>query len=270
MCGLQRLSQIDYDDTVRFTNPDYWRSVLEDINQLWRHEPVIKTVYTKRNEYSFMTVPELRTESAAYFFAHADRICTANYLPTQEDYLRCRVRTCGIIEKTIMVRGVNFKFIDVGGQRNERRKWMHCFDNVTAIIFLVGVSEFDQMLWEDNTMNCLYESMHVWQTIVNRKEFRNEMAYILFLNKVDLFEDKLLNGGKSLRPYFPDFDGPDTVQDSLKFLEDKFLSLTESDKHVYVHLTTATDTDNVSRVFMACRDSILKHNIFELGLGDMD
>ena len=38
--------------------------------------------------------------------------------------------------------------IDVGGQRNERRKWIHCFENVTSIIFLVGISEYDQRLLE--------------------------------------------------------------------------------------------------------------------------
>ena len=34
---------------------------------------------------------------------------------------------------------------DVGGQRNERRKWIHCFDNVTAVIFVTAISEYDQV-----------------------------------------------------------------------------------------------------------------------------
>lgn len=41
--------------------------------------------------------------------------------------------------------------VDVGGQRSERRKWIHCFDKVQAIIFLVAVSEYDQVLAEDET-----------------------------------------------------------------------------------------------------------------------
>ena len=44
--------------------------------------------------------------------------------------------------------------VDVGGQRSERRKWIHCFDKVQAIIFLVAVSEYDQVLAEDETQVC--------------------------------------------------------------------------------------------------------------------
>jgi guanine nucleotide-binding protein subunit alpha len=29
---------------------------------------------------------------------------------------------------------------DVGGQRSERKKWIHCFEGVTAIIFCVALS----------------------------------------------------------------------------------------------------------------------------------
>ena len=38
--------------------------------------------------------------------------------------------------------------VDVGGQRSERRKWIHCFENVTSIMFLVALSEYDQVLVE--------------------------------------------------------------------------------------------------------------------------
>jgi len=39
----------------------------------------------------------------------------------------------------------------VGGQRSERKKWIHCFEDVTAIIFCVAMSEYDQVLHEDET-----------------------------------------------------------------------------------------------------------------------
>lgn len=43
------------------------------------------------------------------------------------------------------------RLFDVGGQRSERKKWIHCFEDVTAIIFCVAMSEYDQVLHEDET-----------------------------------------------------------------------------------------------------------------------
>ena len=43
-----------------------------------------------------------------------------------------------------------FRMVDVGGQRSERRKWIHCFENVTSIMFLAALSEYDQVLVESD------------------------------------------------------------------------------------------------------------------------
>lgn len=44
----------------------------------------------------------------------------------------------------------------MGGQRTQRRKWIHFFDNVDAVIFMLAVNEFDQMLAEDETTVCAF------------------------------------------------------------------------------------------------------------------
>jgi len=38
-----------------------------------------------------------------------------------------------------------FTVIDVGGQRSERKKWLHCFQDVTAVVFVAAVSEYNQV-----------------------------------------------------------------------------------------------------------------------------
>ena len=48
--------------------------------------------------------------------------------------------------------------LDVGGQRSERKKWIHCFEGVTAIIFCVALSEYDLVLAEDEEMVKLFFS----------------------------------------------------------------------------------------------------------------
>lgn len=47
--------------------------------------------------------------------------------------------------------------MDVGGQRSERRKWIHCFDSVNSVIFLVAMSEYDQFLYEVNEVSLFGE-----------------------------------------------------------------------------------------------------------------
>lgn len=44
------------------------------------------------------------------------------------------------------------RMFDVGGQRSERKKWIHCFEGVTAIIFCVALSAYDLVLAEDEEM----------------------------------------------------------------------------------------------------------------------
>lgn len=57
--------------------------------------------------------------------------------------------TNGITRSTWLIINFFCRLLDVGGQRSERRKWIHCFEDVTAIIFLSALSEYDQVLWED-------------------------------------------------------------------------------------------------------------------------
>lgn len=54
------------------------------------------------------------------------------------------------MEHDFVIKKIPFKMVDVGGQRSERKKWIHCFEGVTAIIFCVELSGYDLKLYEDN------------------------------------------------------------------------------------------------------------------------
>lgn len=41
--------------------------------------------------------------------------------------------------------------MDVGGQRSERKKWIHCFEGVQCLLFMVALSGYDQCLVEDQS-----------------------------------------------------------------------------------------------------------------------
>jgi hypothetical protein len=87
--------------------------------------------------------------SLAYFFSDLDRLFQQEYVPTEQDIVRCRARTIGITETVFQLRDHEMMMVDVGGQKSERRKWIHCFQDVTSILFLVSLSGYDQCLIED-------------------------------------------------------------------------------------------------------------------------
>ena len=87
--------------------------------------------------------------SLSYFFSNLDRVFDPAYYPTEQDIIQCRARTIGITETTFSLRDHEMLMVDVGGQKSERRKWIHCFQDVTSILFLVSLSGYDQCLVED-------------------------------------------------------------------------------------------------------------------------
>ena len=93
---------------------------------------------------------------------------------------------------------------DVGGQRSERKKWIHCFEGVTSIIFCVALSGYDLVLAEDEEMNRMMESMKLFDSICNNKWFV-DTSIILFLNKKDLFAEKIRQS--PLTVCFPEYKG---------------------------------------------------------------
>lgn len=144
------------------------------------------------------------------YFDSIDRIGAQDYLPNNQDILRSRVKTSGINETTFRIQHLTYKIIDVGGQRSERKKWIHCFENVTTILFLVALSEYDQLLFEDETVNRMQEAFSLFDSICNSQWFI-KTSIILFLNMIDLFQEKLPIS--PIRDYFSDYEGNKQVTD---------------------------------------------------------
>lgn len=136
---------------------------------------------------------------------------------------------------------------DVGGQRSERKKWIHCFENVTSIIFCVALSEYDQVLLEESSQvrnqpscgnwtiadiqqNRMMESLVLFDSVVNSRWFMRT-SIILFLNKVDLFRAKLAKS--PLGTYFPDYSGGNDVNRAAKYLLWRFNQVNRAHLNLY-------------------------------------
>jgi hypothetical protein len=155
--------------------------------------------------------------------------------------------------------------VDVGGQRNERKKWIHCFEGVTAIIFVTSLSEYDCVLEEDETTNRMRESLHLFGDIINNQWFINTPV-ILFLNKKDLFEQKIKK--TKLSVCFKGYKGKQDYQEGVDYIKSRFTMGNKSKErqHIYTHETCATDTQNSRIVFRAVEDMILTSNMRRVGM----
>lgn len=227
------------------------------IRALWQ-DGGVQACFARRNEFQL-------NDSARYYFEQIDRIASTSYVPTQQDVLRARVRTTGVIETSFKYKDLIFQIIDVGGQRSERRKWMPHFEDVTALIFVSALSGYDLTLEEDEDTNRVHESMSLFEGIANNKFF-GDTSMILFMNKTDLFKEKLAKS--PLKTYFPDYtgDGADVVS-AQNFICDKFLALNKNPrKQIYKHFTCATDTGNIDMVFRAVSDIIEEKFLESIGM----
>lgn len=230
---------------------------VSSIKSIW-FDGGVQQCYLRRREYHL-------NDSCKYYLDDIERLGAEDYLPTEQDILRVRVPTTGIIEYPFDLENIIFRLVDVGGQRSERRKWIHCFENVTSIMFLAALSEYDQVLAESEDENRMQESQALFRTIIGYPWFQNS-SVILFLNKKDLLEEKIAYS--HLVDFFPSFKGPrrDTAA-AKEFILKMYLDLNpDNDKIIYAHFTCATDTENIRFVFAAVKDTILQLNLKEYNL----
>ena len=183
----------------------------------------------------------------------------------------------------------------MGGQRGERRKWIQVFDGITAILFMVSSSGFDMQLREDNQTNRLRESLALFEDVWNSK-FLIDSGFILFLNKQDILKEKVERGA-NIQNYFPEYnqfimstkdgDPEDPYIRTRCFIRELFLDITRKPpdhrkfstgdyindssqlnkkRDCFCHFTTATDTNNIKRVFENVHTMIIRQSLDQIGL----
>ncbi|TDL17128.1 G-protein alpha subunit [Rickenella mellea] len=218
------------------------------IHNLWQ-DPIIPKIMDHSSEFYLM-------DSASYFLSEVLRIGKSDYIPTENDVLRARQKSIGIIETRLTTGQRSIRIFDVGGVRSERKKWIHCFESVTSIIFCTALSEYDQVLLEDRGQNRMVESLVLFESVTNSRWFLHT-SIILLLNKIDVFRSKIFK--VPLVKYFPEYTGGAVIDKAIKFILWRFMQVNRARLSVYPHLTQATDTGNIRLVFATVKETILQN-----------
>jgi len=239
--------------------------VADDIATLWDHE-VIKDAYTNRTHLGI-------ADSAPHFFDDLERIIQPEYLPTQEDVLLARVPTTGMRSQAFTIKGTTFNIYDVGGQRSERSKWIHQFDGVHGILFVASLSCYDQNLFEENELNAMSESLNLFNIVSNSRYFA-AASLILFLNKSDLFRQKIKS--KPLTMCFPEYEGKNEYAEAAEYIELQFKAQSQRKQRggkdsgspvtIFSHLTCATDESTVQKLFDDVQHTVVSRALQYNGL----
>jgi len=195
---------------------------LEQVESLWADKGV-QEAYQRRHEFQL-------DSNASYYFDNAKRFVGEDYVPTLDDIFKVRQKTSGITEHVFTTDSLEMTLVDVGGQRSERRKWLHCFQDVTAVLYFISLDEYNLQLSEDYRVNRLQEALDLFEEITTSEFFTKSHFFVLF-NKNDLFKEKV--DKQPLSELFTEFSGKDNYSNSLKFIQSQFKARFGGDEQHY-------------------------------------
>ncbi|KAF8965851.1 G-protein alpha subunit-domain-containing protein [Flammula alnicola] len=222
-------------------------SLAQAIYHMW-NDPATQGVV----EEQLIALPD----SAEYFLGQIVRIGALNYRPNEEDVLKAWSMSTGIYSKSFDMHNIPVEVFETSGSRSERKKWVHCFEAVSLVIFCVSLSEYNQQLRDDPTVARTSESLALFDSIVNNPLFSNT-AIVLLLTKADIFRKKISQ--IPLSDYCPDYAGGPSFEDGLQYTMKRFLSTDKSNsRFIYTFVVDATDTEQVKHALAAIQDAILR------------
>lgn len=222
--------------------------------KVW-HDPGLQECYRRLSDPD---IDRWLSYSEEYFLSNVHRITQQNYIPTIPDILHIRRATLGVQESIFTINNLSYRLIDVAGQKSQRKKWIHFFDGVSAVLFFTALSGFDEILEEEPTVNSMQDSLQTFSDVVNN-QFLEKTDFIILFNKEDLFIRKLKF--TQLSRCFTEYTGNNTPDECLEFIQQKFLEKKPTNKHVYMHVSCAINVDHMKKVLDNIFEMIVEINL---------
>ncbi|KAJ7512413.1 guanine nucleotide binding protein, alpha subunit [Mycena galericulata] len=255
--------------TLRPTLPTPARPDPDPQTTLHALAPAMRGLWTDPGVRAALKRRRIRLEEGPGFFLNdLERVTALNYLPTDDDVLRARLKTVGVSEYTFEMEvstgretGTEWRIVDVGGSRTT---WVPFFDDVDAIIFLAPISGFDQVLSEDRTINRLEDSVLLWKAVCSNKLLAG-VDLVLFLNKCDILERKLKAGVRLARYVRSYADRENTFEAVSQYLRSKFSAIhreySPNPRKFYAFCTSVTDTATTGGIIASVRDMVVRQHL---------
>jgi len=260
-----------------------WIQSLDESQVEWDEELVVKTK-ALWNDAGFQTTwLEIKDNviiQMEYLMENLDRFVQPDFVPSNEDILRARHRTTGESISTFEDPKHIWNLNDVGGQFSERKKWESFFiDNLPhAIIFFLALDEFNvpntELKTQENSKTKFELALQVYQEIMcDGPVVDYKLCRIIFLNKVDIFEEKIKDDRKYAE--FKEvlgYEGERNVTQCTNFVKEKLKLITDKQKkksegtEVKVHVTNALDTEMMKTVMNDIKSSIITGTLKDLGM----
>lgn len=221
------------------------------------------------------------------FLENMDKILQPNYLPSDDDILHSRIRTTGLYSRQFPFSLSPFLFAssfssslspfssspsspsssyfddvmvdvyDVGGAKQERKKWPHIYyPKCDSLFFVVSLIDYDQTLLEKFGVNRMLDSLSLFEDICNLECMDN---ILLFFNKEDVFKEKIEK--VSIKSCFPEFDGRTNYTESMDFIINKFLECNKTQKKIHVHVGSAINSGDMENILNAAKMIALRARI---------
>ncbi|EGF82632.1 hypothetical protein BATDEDRAFT_29442 [Batrachochytrium dendrobatidis JAM81] len=250
----ERLHYVSYSHAGR----SYLPADLPPIISILWNEPSVQQVVLLGPNYHIQ-------DTAPYFLSRVETIGKVGYKPTNQDILHVRAPTLAVSETIFKIGIHHYRLFDVGGQRGLRKQWAPFFDNCHSILFVTSIASYDQTLEEEreHSVNRLHDAIELFGGVINNRILQNSEV-LLFLNKKDIFEEKLKH--LPFSKFFPRYRGPNDPESIARYVAALFKAQRwDQNRKIMIHRTCCTDTRNMELVVARLIEGLTKSALSRIG-----
>ena len=229
--AVQAIKSLDPQETIDSTIADI-------LLQVW-NDQAMSMVYSESKSLGI-------AENFEYFMGKIKEIAKSDYVPSDLDILKARIRSIGHSDMKVMINDIKTKIVDIGGQKSERKHWENCFKGLNYIVFVHSLSDFDQVLFEDGETSRTTDSLKIFESLFCHTLLKNLPIFIIF-NKTDLFESKLKTSWEAFTKVYEGYEGKKgDIEQCTNHVKKAFEKRIPKDRNGWIDFSFTCAMDDVS------------------------